>query len=62
MTFSFEYERPGKKSRVVQILTPYVSFYSVCIVWITNRITLSSCCIAMACLVVVAPMNSFNHL
>jgi hypothetical protein len=23
---------------------------------------LSSCCIAMACLVVVAPMNSFNHL
>lgn len=25
MTFSFEYERPGKKPRVVQILTPYVS-------------------------------------
>ena len=25
MSFSFEYNRPGKKPRVVKILTPYVS-------------------------------------
>ncbi|XP_063432781.1 sorting nexin-27-like isoform X1 [Mytilus trossulus] len=30
MTFSFEYERPGKKSRVVQILTPYYIYMKDC--------------------------------
>ena len=30
MTFSFEYERPGKKSRVVQILTPYYVYMKDC--------------------------------
>ena len=27
MSFNFEYDRPGKKPRVVKIFTPYVSNY-----------------------------------
>ncbi|XP_033749898.1 sorting nexin-27-like isoform X1 [Pecten maximus] len=30
MTFSFEYDRPGKKPRVVQILTPYYVYMKDC--------------------------------